>query len=187
MIIDDRVEAFVRDVNAELAKIRKDARPAVRFRVNGAPITRKRTPRDQARCVSRGVSWVCWSSHMTNKARHVQVLVNGRVYGGAKKHRPVKTGLGGDFGAFKAAWNKAMERHQLRNAQGRKGWYLKDAFHLELPNSKLRPTDRLAQQALDEYARQTRRRGWRKNARFERRYEALLKPHIEKYETGARR
>ena len=185
MSIDTKVGNFVRDINSYLDELHEDRgskRPIVKFKINERQITRKRTPKQQAKCVSRRTSWVCWSSHMANKARHAQVKVGDRTYYGEAKHEKVRTALGNDFKKFKDKWRAAMKKRGLKNAKGREGWYPKDAFHLELPKSKLTKDHRLAKEALNWYARQTRLGGWDKNRKFENKYKELLKPYFKKYE-----
>lgn len=192
--IEMRVKAFANDMTEACAMLREarikknealvpDAKdkavkppPVVSFCIESNAITRSRTPAEQAAKVSDRKSWVCWGSHMTDRARHVLMKVDGKLGWDSKKV------LEEDFGAFKTAWASAMHRQGLRNAEGRDGWYEGDAFHLELPESRIALTDVRAQACMEEYVRLTRQEGRSRNDRFERSYAAELKPFVEEFE-----
>jgi len=150
--------------------------PVVVFTLSKAKASKVRTPAEQAQEIVEGQSWVCWSSHMSDKARHVLMKVDGEVSWDAK------AAFGEDFAAFKKTWGETMQKHGLKNHKAGEGWSPGDEFHLELPDSKLQKSDERATACLDEYARLTRKEGQSKNAKFEEDYTDLLKPYFEKYE-----
>ena len=194
--IEAKVKAFAKDMTACAEKIRaarlkskasdaakkdkkdkKDADPpVVTFSMSGNKKSKSRTPAEQAKEVSDGKSYVCWSSHMADKARHVLMKVDGKASWDAKK------AFGDDFAEFKKKWGELMKKHDLKNAAGKDGWPSWDEFHLELDNSKMKETHERAQACLDEYARMTRKDGKKKNTKFEKDYAKDLKALFEKYE-----
>jgi hypothetical protein len=149
---------------------------SIAFSMSNNKDSKSRTPAEQANEVVKGASYVCWSSHMGDKARHVLMKVNGKV-----SWEP-KEAFGDGVGEFEKKWGELMKAHGLKNAKGGDGWSSWDGFHLELPDSKMSTSDKQAQACLDEYARLTREEGKDKNEKFETSYEKLLKPFIEKYE-----
>jgi hypothetical protein len=200
--IETKVKAFAKDMTAEAAKIRearlkaksngadasakkgkkgkKDADPpVVTFSMSGNKVSKSRTPAEQAKEVSSGKSYVCWSSHMADKARHVLMKVDGKASWDAK------AAFGDDFSDFKKKWGEVMKKHSLKNAAGKDGWPSWDEFHLELDNSKMKRTHERAKACLDEYAKLTRKDGKSKNKKFEEKYSKNLKAYIEKYEKEA--
>ena len=196
--IETKVKAFAKDMTAEAKKLRearlklksngagdakkgkKDADPpVVTFSMSGNKVSKSRTPAEQAKEVSDGKSYVCWSSHMADKARHVLMKVDGSASWDAKK------AFGDDFAAFKKKWGEVMKKHSLKNAAGKDGWPSWDEFHLELDNSKMKRTHERAKACLDEYAKMTRKDGKSKNTKFENKYSKNLKAYIEKYENEA--
>jgi hypothetical protein len=201
--IEALVKAFTKDITAEVEKLRnarlekrkknqdiiknpasKKSTPAsvpvVTFDLSPAKESSSRTPAQQAKEVVEGQSWVCWGAHMSDKARHVRMKVDGKL------DFNVAEALGEDFDAFKKKWGEVMQRYKLKNKDGKDGWPEgTDKFHLELPGSKISRSDERALSCLDEYARLTREEGKNKNARFERDYVNLLKPYIKKYEKDA--
>jgi hypothetical protein len=186
--IEKQVKAFAEDLNKELVTLRtsrleeaqktdpKATVPVVTFTLSKGKDSLSRTPEEQAKLVSDGSSWVCWSGHMTDKARHVLMKVDGKVDWDPKK------ALGKDFEDYKKKWNSLMTTHGLKNYKGGDGYAPGDEFHLELPDSKMAKDDERAKKCLDEYARISREEGGKKNAKFDKQYAALLKPYFEKYE-----
>jgi hypothetical protein len=150
--------------------------PVVTFVFDPNPVTKVRTPAEQAEQVVAGRSWVCWGAHMADKARHVIMKADGKVTWDAKKT------MGDDFDAFKKQWADAMKGKGLKNAKGADGWFDGDAFHLELSDSKIAKTDERVVACLDEYARLSRQENKGKNDKFEKDYAALLKDYLKKYE-----
>ncbi|GMG82723.1 hypothetical protein LNKW23_19360 [Paralimibaculum aggregatum] len=129
-----------------------------------------RTPAEQAAAVSRGGSWVCWGGHMSDKARHVILRVDGTSYYGARK----AFGYRENLEDFKRAWVAAMKAAGLVNHRGKLGWGDGDEFHLELPNSKISRRSAKARACMDEYVRLTREKAKPKNDRFETKYKKLI-------------
>ena len=162
---------FPRCVNAELAVFRAETSrsspdprlvPEREVRVSDLDVTRIRTPVQQAELVVKGRSWTCSSSHKTDKARHVALYKNGTYV--AKPSLDL-TPL--EYRAFTAAWNLSMKAAGLRNYAGKHGFNETDAYHVELPDSKLPFADKRVQEWLHHYARKTRDEGRPRNVKFE--------------------
>jgi hypothetical protein len=193
--IEALVKGFAKDVTAEVEKLRnarleKQKRdqeaskkstpasvPVVTFDMSPAKESSVRTPAQQAQEVIEKQSNVCWGAHMSDKARHVRMKVDGKL-----DFDYVKA-LGEDFNAFKKKWGEVMKNYKLKNYTGTDGWAEgADKFHLELPESRISRSGERALACLDEYARLTREEGKKKNEKFEKKYTNLLKPYVEKYE-----
>lgn len=198
--IEALVKDFAKDMTAEVEKLRnarlekqkKDqdtiknpaskkstpaSVPVVTFDLSPAKESSVRTPAQQAQEVVQKQSNICWSAHMSDKARHVRMMVDGKL-----DFDYVKA-LGEDFNAFKKKWGELMWKYNLRNVTGDPGWTEEnDKSHLELPGSKISRSHERSLACLDEYARLTREKGKDKNEKFEKKYADLLKPYIEKYE-----
>src|SRR5262249_25125953 len=119
--IEAKVKSFAKDLTDEVAELRKarlekqkksqgtDKKskqasvPVVTFSLSQNKESKVRTPAEQALQVANGKSWVCWGSHMVDKARHVLMKVDGKVSWDAKK------ALGEDFEAFKKTWGELMK------------------------------------------------------------------------------
>ncbi len=82
----------------------------------------------------------------------------------------------------KACAEIRKERLKLQDADGGDGWGEKDAFHLEIPDSKVPLTDERAETCMAEYARLTREKGQKQNTAFENKYGRELAPYLKKYE-----
>jgi hypothetical protein len=150
--------------------------PDIDFKLDPSPATECRTPAEQAEQVSTGRSDVCWSAHMSDRARHVLMQIDGKTTFEPKK----KLGKD-DFDAFKKIWAKVMKSKGLRNFKGGDGWGEGDEFHLELPAAKIGREDQRAQACLDEYARLTRKAGKPRNDAFEKKYAKDLEYYIDKH------
>jgi hypothetical protein len=151
--------------------------PVVTFVMEKTPITQFRTPADQADLLTKpNKTSVCWSAHMADKARHVLMMANG-----VPSWAPQKI-MGEDFDVFKKKWAEAMKSNGLENAAGKNGWYPKDAFHLEIPDSKVPYTDERAAACMVEYARLTREKGKPQNNEFEKEHGPKLAPYLKMYE-----
>jgi hypothetical protein len=150
--------------------------PVVTFDLDKNAATKSRTPAEQAAEVAAGKSWVCWGAHMADKARHVVMKADGKVTWDPKKT------MGEDFDDFKKSWADAMKSNGLKNAKGGDGWYDGDAFHLELPDSKIAKTDARVAACFEEYARLTRKEGKEKNDKFEQDYAKDLEKYLAPYE-----
>lgn len=200
--IEDAVKTFAKDMTKSCAGIMKqraaadkkakdkdkgksagkkesDDPPEITFALDPSPITKSRTPAEQAQEVADGKSWVCWGAHMSDKARHVIMKVDGKISWDAKK------ALGEDFGDFKKAWASNMKGNGLKNANSGDGWYDGDAFHLEMADAKIDRTDERAEACLAEYVRLTREAGSDPNGKFEKAYAKELKPYIDAAEKKA--
>ena len=188
--IDTRVAAFCTEISAEATALLKKAAaqegkgnaskppasPKIAFAAGKAADAGFRTPEQQALEVANGASQVCWSAHMTGKARDLIMTVDGKV-----RWDPA-TVFGKSFDDFKKAWGDAMGRHGLKNYRAGDGWSAGDEFHLELPDARIAKTDDRAKSCLTEYVRLTRSGGMHPNAKFEKTYAALLKPYIAAYD-----
>lgn len=195
--IESLVPKFAKDMSSECASLRKaridkqkkvagkkdDKKepPTVTFVMSTNSVSKGRTPAVQAEQVVAGKSWVCWSAHMADTARHVIMKADGKVTWDAKKT------MGEDWDAFKKTWSDVMKRHGLKNFKGADGWGDGDEFHLEIAESKVSRTDERAKACLDEYAKMTRQDGKTKNDKFEKDYAKLLKEYIAKYETASKK
>jgi hypothetical protein len=150
--------------------------PVVTFELEDTPITKSRTPEEQARQLVLKKAWVCWSAHMADKARHVLMKADGK-----KTWEPKKI-MGEDFDAFKKKWAEAMKSNGLRNWEGEDGWGEGDAFHLEIPDGKVPYADERAATCMIQYAYLTREKGQPKNDRFEKKHGSKLAPYLKQYE-----
>jgi hypothetical protein len=166
---------------AEKKKKKGKAVESISFSLSGNKVSESRTPAEQAQEVVKGKSYVCWSSHMADSARHVLMKVNG------KASWDPGDAFGDDVDQFEKKWGELMKSHGLKNAKGGDGWSSWDGFHLELPDSKMSKSDKRAEACLAEYARLTREDGKGTNDKFEKKYKDLLKPYIEKYEKSKKK
>lgn len=157
--------------------------PDLTFSVSQNKNSKVRTPAEQAEQVAAGRSWVCWSSHMSDKARHILIKSAGKPIHEIRDLKLVLRRLDWKFEEFKDRWVALLKKHDLLNYKAKLAWGDGDEFHVEMPDSKLEQSDVRAQSCLAEYARLTRQNGHAKNAKFEKGYSALLKPHVDKYET----
>lgn len=124
-----------------------------------------RSPKEQADSLLKR-SPSCFSAHMTNKARHVNVAVGAGSFSAGLKG----LNLSKDHQAmFKVAWVKAMKQARLHNNKGVCAWGEGDEFHLQLPGAYKRTsvTKKLENQCMDEYLKLTREGGKAKNTTFE--------------------
>lgn len=135
-----------------------------------------RTPAVQAEILVEGLTQVCWSAHMLDKARDINMYANGTFV------RNLDLTLSKTYlKAFKAAWVDIRTKVGLVDARGGWGWYTIDPLHVELPDSKLKMTDERSIACLDEYARLTRVENRPINKRFEENYANALRAHVQKY------
>jgi hypothetical protein len=176
-----RMEAMEKDGKKDEKKDEKKKAtqpPVVTFELEDTPITKSRTPVQQAELLAmeKPKAWVCWSAHMADKARHVLMKADGK-----KTWEPKKT-MGEDFDAFKKKWAEAMKSNGLKNWKGLDGWGEGDAFHLEIPDGKVPYTDERAAACMVEYARLTREKGQPPNKKFEKDHGSKLAPYLKKYE-----
>lgn len=161
------------------------------FKVATAAVTKQRTGLQQAKSVLAGKSWTCASNHMADKARHVnmasEIPKKGDKGGFDKKGYQPKPKMcfgSGDmyvwtFDQFKTEWGAEMKKHGFKNYKGKDGYGDGDAYHLELPDSRPKRSDKEVIACMVEYATQTRVNGNKKNASFEKSWAKDLKKHIE--------
>lgn len=202
-VIESKVKAFAKDINkfldakrdAKVKALTKAGDPKadekvvkVSFKYSGAKGSISRSPEQQAENVAKGTSWTCAGAHMVDKARHVAMY-----YGPAGKKPKISWAVGEAFGSkdqhfvamsdLKNKWKALMKTHGLKNHKGGDGWGAGDAFHFELPDSKVPRSDKRVQACLAHYAKLTRIDGKPKNTSFETgSWKSDLKPHLEKAE-----
>jgi len=157
--------------------------PTVTFSLSPNTKSIFRTPAQQAAELARGpgATMVCWGAHMSDKARHVLIKIDGGTNYKDDEKAAAKA-FGEEFGTFKTKWGLVMRKYGLKNKAGGDGWAPGDPFHLELPGAKISRTSERANACLDEYARLTRVEGEKPNKPFEEKFAKLLAPHIKKYE-----
>jgi len=183
--IDDVAKKFSDELNTALADFRAEAAkkeskkvdeiPVLTTRVSKSAVTKVRAPKDQAEQIVKGVSWTCSSAHMSDNARHID-LFKGKDY-----IVDPKTGLTDDeYKAFTGAWTAAMKKNGVLNYKGEAGYNNGDAYHIELPDSKLPFTDKRVQECVAQYAKLTRDDGKKKNTAFEK--DAQIKKYLDDYE-----
>ena len=176
--VDRRVRGFCTDLANRARQLRPGGAAdlsSIRMGVKSDDLSREvRTPRKQADYVSRGWSWVCWSAHMSDKARHVFIRVPSRP--GAHP----KDLFGDQFPAFKALWSQALARHGLVNYNAKVGWSDTDWHHVELPKSRIGRSHPRAQACLEEYVRMTELEGRPRNRKFEASYRKDLQPYLQR-------
>jgi hypothetical protein len=170
--IDDLVAKFAKQVNSDLTAFRAESAKDQKKQVKDIPelkvVVRKqaaakfRTPKEQADKIVEGHSWACTSSHMTDNARHVALNKSGKYV-----NSPHKDLTKEEYVAFKDAWNDGLAKAVLRNYEGKAVYNETDAYHVELPDSKLPPGDKRVQECLGHYAKMTRDDGMKKNEKFE--------------------
>lgn len=146
----------------------------VKFSVSKNPDDNMRTPQQQAVFVCKGTSEVCWGAHMADKARHVYPIRAGRVIW---KHRKA---FSDQFALFQTTYVAAIKNAGLVNAAGKDGWYDKDPYHVELPNSKIDRSGVQAQACIDHYVTLTRVEAKKKNSNFEKKYSPLIKASLKR-------
>jgi hypothetical protein len=183
--IDDLAAKFAKQVNDELAAFRAASSrknnqqltdlPDLKVKVSNQSVTKIRKPKEQAEQIVKGVSWTCSSAHMSDNARHVDLTKDGKYVVAPSKDLAAE-----EFKAFTDAWNGAMKAAGLLNYKGETGYSEGDAYHLELPDSKLPVTDKRVQECLTYYAQMTRDDGKKKNAKFEN--DSAIKKFLDDYE-----
>jgi hypothetical protein len=188
---DDMTKACAEIRKARMAQMEEDGDgindkkkaedpPLITFKMSTKnPVNNARTPAEQAELLvgNKPSTYVCWSAHMADKARHVLMYADGRSV-----NEPKKVFEKEDFATFLKMWGQAMKSRGLKNFKGNDGWGEGDAFHLELPDSKITQVDARAKACMDEYARLTRKEGKGKNQTFENKYQRDLAPYLKKYE-----
>lgn len=183
--IDDLAAKFAKQVNDDLAAFRAASSkknnqqltdlPDLKVKVSNQSVTKIRKPKEQAEQIVKGVSWTCSSAHMSDNARHVDLTKDGKYVVAPSKDLAAE-----EFKAFTDAWNGAMKAAGLLNYKGETGYSEGDAYHLELPDSKLPVTDKRVQECLTYYAQMTRDDGKKKNAKFEN--DSAIKKFLDDYE-----
>ena len=129
-----------------------------------------RTPKQQAAEIITNNSQVCWGAHMSDKARHVLLKIDGKGYSGLKEAKPLKDHVK----EFKEGWTRAMAKAGVLNHKGKAGWGEGDEFHLELPDGKIARTSERAGVCMEEYVKMTRKDGKKQNATFEKSNKAWI-------------
>ncbi|MCH2164981.1 MAG: hypothetical protein MK098_10065 [Marinovum sp.] len=167
------------------------------FKVATSAVTKKRTGLQQAKSVLSGKSWTCASNHMADKARHVnmgsEIPKKGDKGGFDKKSYQSKPRecFGSEekyvwtFEQFKSEWGSEMKKQGFKNYKGKDGYGDGDAYHLELPDSRPKRSDKEVIACMVEYATQTRVNGYKKNEKFEKSWSKDLRKHIESAEKKA--
>lgn len=150
---------------------KKEVIPTVKFVMSKNPVTKSRTPAEQAKLVVSGASSVCWSAHLADSARDITMVTT-------PKMNRLEEIFGDRFDDFKTSWMDARKSLGLKDAAGKDGWVSWDPFHVEMPDSKVDKNDVRAQACIEEYVRLTREDGKKKNQKFETKYSDL----IEKFE-----
>jgi hypothetical protein len=183
--IDDAATKFAKQVNDALTAYRTDAAkkdnkkpealPELKVKVSNLAVTKVRKPKEQADQIVKGVSWTCSSAHMSDNARHVDLSKDGKYV-----VAPSKDLTADEFTAFKDAWNAAMKANGLFNYKAKDGYDESEAYHLELPDTKLPISDKRVQEYLEEYADMTRNDGKKKNVAFEK--DSAIKKWLDDWE-----
>lgn len=125
----------------------------VTFRCSTRTVTLTRTPEAQATEVAKHSSWSCASAHMVDKARHVEMVLNGKL------SWELKTAFGtGDKqfvteAAFWKYFGTLFSTHNVVNASGKPEVHGKDKFHLELADAKVPRSDKKVKECMDCYAK----------------------------------
>ena len=169
--IEKLVKLFVADMNKELEKYRKEVAKCenkkpdevteLKVVLSKNPVSKVRTPKQQAEQVVKGRSWTCRSAHVVDSARHAFLEKNGKYVKNPKSELTDE-----QLKKFTELWNATMKKHGLLNYKGKHGFDLGDAYHLELAE---RPSwnDKRVQQCMQDYAEMTRKEGKAKNKKFE--------------------
>ncbi len=125
----------------------------VTFRCSTRKETLTRTPEAQATEVAEHDSWSCASAHMVDKARHVEMVLNGALswkletaFGTGEKQFVTASAFWKYFGTLFA-------KHGVVNASGKPEVHSKDKFHIELPESKVPRSDKKVKTCIECYAK----------------------------------
>jgi len=183
--IEKRSKNFVDHMNSVYKKLFADAKkggeefPKVTFALGKGDNTKIRSPERQAEGVIKQNTKVCWSAHMMDKARHINTTVDGKL---ANNKSTRATLLGDNLADYKKNWVEGLKKAKLKSAGGGLKYIDWDGPHVELPASKPSKTDPLVLKCLEEYARLTRKKGKKKNVKFEENNKAQLEPFLKKYE-----
>ncbi|MEM1431233.1 MAG: hypothetical protein AAGG09_17405 [Pseudomonadota bacterium] len=199
--IEGKVKAFAKDITkflnakraSKVASLKKagtadpdKALVTATFAYSSGKGSLSRSPEKQAEMVSGGTSWTCAGAHMVDKARHVKLL-----YGAPGKKAAISWEVRKAFGSgkehfcsladLKKKWASLMKTHGLKNFKGGDGWGEGDAFHFELPDSKVPHSDSRVQACLKHYAEITRVEGRGRNTKFETSsvWKGSLAPHLK--------
>ena len=209
LVAQDEKRTKANKIGDELGKCMKDGGPVpntkpadrvvrLTFKVATAAVTKKRTGLEQAKSVLSGKSWTCASNHMADKARHVnmgsEIPKKGDKGAFEKKSYQSKprTCFGTEemhvwtFEQFKTEWGAEMKKQGFKNYKGKDGYGDGDAYHLELPDSRPKRSDKEVIACMTEYATQTRVKGKKKNDKFEKSWAKDLKKYLEEAEKKAK-
>lgn len=173
-LIYSKVDNFIQDMNRELASYRKELEkskdrngeiPHIKFVHNNNKSSYMRTPKQHVESLINNKSWTFTSRHLSESARHVLLLVDGKLNWEVEK---TDTWRPYDLGRVKNIWQRTMEKHDLRNFKGKKGWGGNDPLHLELPNSNPGLNHPKVKKVIQLYIKETRINGRPKNKKLER-------------------
>ncbi len=159
------VSDFVKAMNAHYKKLQKaknkgkdpqkkaDLFPLLTFKIGRGGKVVFRTPKEQATLLAqknkKGKTSSARSAHMTDRARHVPVYVNGKH---ESKIAVIIAALGDDEGPkFKDTWVAKMKANDLYNGKGKQAWWGADWGHLELKDRELPNNSPLVVECLEWY------------------------------------
>lgn len=168
--IEKRTKALCKTINSALASHykkakMKDAKKMISTKMAAGAAAKARTPEQQAALVLKGTSWTCNSGHMGDGARHVAVFYGGKrtwdLKGIKKKDKDA-------YAVFAKAFQDGMNKQKLLNfGRGKTALPPGDALHVELPDSRLKDSDKRVLKCLQVYADATRLKGKKKNTSYE--------------------
>lgn len=180
---------FVKDMNKIYADIHKKKNkdsgggknkkgfPLLTFFIGKGDKVGFRTPLKQAKLITQldksetEKTSVCWSAHMSDKARHVPVRINGVV---AKKNELAKVLGKEDYAVFTSNWVKIMKKNGLLNYDRKAAFPKTDTAHLELPDARVKKSSTRAQACMVAYVKIVEKDPQRKNSKFEANCKAML-------------
>ncbi len=186
--IETACKKMVDDANAqfkkyEAEKAKKGIKSTYTMSVflSGNPVSKSRTPEEQAAEVLAGRSWTCNGSHMTDSARHVAPKLNGKYDDAALTK--LKKASKDDHDKFVEVYSNAMKKQGLRNFKAGSDFLptSSDPWHMELKDSRMPDSDPRVQKCLLTYAKATRESGQARNTEFETK-NAAAKKFLEEYD-----
>ncbi|MEX0281551.1 MAG: hypothetical protein AB3N13_10245 [Arenibacterium sp.] len=157
------------------------------FRLSKLANTLKRTGKEQALEVAKGISETCASAHINDCARHIDMHSTGPGKEGKKYYINPKDAFGTEdkhictFATYKSEWEAEMKVQKLRNHGGGTGYGTGDDYHLELPASKIPRSDPACKECVDEYCRLVVLEGYKTNTKFEGKWKSEIKAPMKKY------
>jgi len=172
--IETMCKKMVADANAQFLKYEQEKtkqgiKSTYKMSVflSGNPVSKSRTPEEQATEVLAGRSWTCNGSHMTDSARHVAPKLNGKYEDDALTK--LKKVSQDDHDKFIEVYRSAMKKQGLRNYKTGADFLptSSDPWHMELKDSRMPNSDPRVQKCLCAYAKATREDGHARNDQFE--------------------